>query len=194
MFKIIGKTFLIDCDGILANFSEKARADLKNRYGIEVTCDGKNWDYFDYPEVLPHKYDMWNYIVNTKGWVRGLNKYDYAEELVSRLREFGKVICISAVPPGPYFACERIDWLIEELGFNKRDILLGYPKNLVSGDVFIDDKPANVVAWAQRWYGVPVLWNAPGWVISPPENGSHIFQTGSVDTLFDHLRKMKVIP
>jgi 5'(3')-deoxyribonucleotidase len=189
--QISNKTILIDCDGILSNFSEMALGIIKNEFGINVVCDGNNWDYFDYPEVLPIKGKVWD-IINSPGIINGLKKFDYADELISRLREIGHVICLTAVTGGKYFASERFEWLIRELGFHRKDIILGYQKHLVWGDVFIDDKPANIVSWSRRWYGVPVLWQTPGWNINYGEEANNIFKTGNVDELFEHLRRMKV--
>lgn len=188
------RTILIDCDGVLSNFSEMALGIIKNEFGIDVVCDGKNWDYFDYPDVLPVKNKVWEYITKTPGLIRGLKKFDYTDELISRLRKVGHVICLTSIPRSKFYPGERFEWLIEELGFHRKDIILGYHKHLVWGDVFIDDKPANIVSWAQRWYGVPVLWQTPGWYIDSRETDSpNIFKTGNVDELFEHLRRMKVI-
>jgi 5'(3')-deoxyribonucleotidase len=188
------KTILIDCDGVLSNFSEMAVGIIKEQFGIDVVCDGKNWDYFDYPEILPIKGKIWDYICGTPGIIRGLKKYNYADELISRLREIGHVICVTSTPRSQYYPSERFMWLIEELGFARKDVIIGYHKHLVWGDVFIDDKPSNVVSWTRRWYGVPVLWQTPGWYIdSREEDPGNIFRTGSVDELFDYLHKMKVI-
>lgn len=190
------KTILIDCDGVLANFSLMAMSFIKEQFGMEVVCDGKNWDYFDYPEIKPISNKIWDYICGTPGVIRGLQKYPYTDELISRLREVGNVICLTSIPRSKYYPSERFEWLIEELGFSRKDVILGYRKELVCADVLIDDKPHNVVSWARRWcrgqrQRVPVLWQTPGWPIEPPKN---IFSTGNVDELFEHLKAKRVIP
>lgn len=187
------KIILIDCDGVLSNFNEMALGAIKSQFNIDVTCDGMNWDYFDYPNVKSVSGQLWDYICKTPGVIRGLKKYDYADELIGRLREIGDVVCLTSIPRSKFYPSERFEWLIEELGFDRKDIILGHRKYLVNGDVLIDDKPSNVVSWAQRWYGVPVLWSTPGWCIDSRETDpGNIFRTGSVDALIDHLKLMKV--
>jgi 5'(3')-deoxyribonucleotidase len=189
--QIMQKIILIDCDGVLSNFNEMALGAIKNHFNIDVTCDGMNWDYFDYPNVKSVSGQLWNYICNTPGVIRGLKKYDYADELIHRLREIGQVVCLTSIPRSKFYPGERFEWLIEELGFDRKDIILGHRKYLVNGDVLIDDKPSNVVSWAQRCYGVPVLWSTPGWCLNARETDpENIFRTGSVDALINHLIKV----
>ena len=181
---------LIDCDGVLSNFTKMFLEVVQTQFGVEAKpSDGENWDLFDYPEVKAIKNDVWKYILGTKGIIRGLEKFAYADELISRLREEGEVICVTSVTTGGFYADERIMWLIEEMGFERFDIILAYKKYLIDGDVFIDDKPDNVIKWADHWYhaqeGVPVLWLPPGRGF--PINDKRVFQTGSIDQLFRHL-------
>ena len=214
---------LIDCDGVLADFTGMYQEVVKERFGIEARAsDGKNWDHFDYPEVRAIKNDIWKYLLSTPGLIRGLKKYSYTDELLSRLRSIGKVICVTSVvmledyqreeligeiqrdsyqglsereslsiiPFGGYYPGERMSWLRNEAGFSRTESMLVYEKFRVQGDIFIDDKPSNVIQWADRWYpqgSIPVLWNTQErtFEIDDPR----IFQTNSVDALFDHLKE-----
>jgi 5'(3')-deoxyribonucleotidase len=169
---------LIDCDGVIANFDKMFYTVLKDEFNIDFDADqDQQWDYFNHPQVKAIKNDVWKYILGTKGLIRGLEQYDYTQEFLAKLREIGDVECVTSVVSGGYYADERIMWLIEEAGFERYDIHLSYKKHRIKGDVFIDDKPDNVVKWADAWitdpiWGwddfppshlpVPVLWQSPG--------------------------------
>jgi 5'(3')-deoxyribonucleotidase len=212
----MGLVTLIDCDGVLADFTSMFQDIVKEKFGIAARAsDGKNWDHFDYPEVRDIKEEVWKYLLSTPGLIRGLKKFPYTDELLSRLRAIGKVICVTSVvsledsqweeiheeankeydipklfiPHGGYYPSERVSWLRTEAGFSRTETMLVYEKYRVEGDIFIDDKPSNVVQWADRWFkhgGVPVLWSTPDRRF--PIEDTRIFQTSSVDELFDHLR------
>lgn len=168
---------LIDCDGIIANFDKMFYDVLKDEFNIEFDVEqDKEWDYFNHPQVKDIKGDIWKYILNTKGLIRGLEQYDYTQDFLAKLREIGPVECVTSTVVGDYYAGERIMWLIEEAGFDRSDIHISYRKYRIKGDVFIDDKPENVAQWADAWVGrrfwdgrfppsqipVPVLWQSPG--------------------------------
>jgi len=182
---------LIDCDGVLADFSSMFVRVTKEIFGIQARMtDGKNWDHFDYPEVRAIKEDIWKYIKGTPGLIRGLEKFSYTDELLGTLRGIGDVICVTSLMDGGYYGVERINWLIEEAGFTRFDIMIAYRKYLIEGDIFIDDKPENVVKWADRWYsdyGSPVLWSAPG--RSVPVQDDRVFCTSSIPDLLIYLKE-----
>jgi 5'(3')-deoxyribonucleotidase len=181
---------LIDCDGVLSNFSSMFVEIAKTQFGIDARLsDGENWDLFDYPEVKERKEDIWKHILSTPGLIRGLDKFDYADELVSELRKLGDVICVTSVVFGGTYADERIAWLVEEMGFDRYDIILAYRKYMIEGDVLIDDKPANVSAWADRWFGeggIPILWQPPSRGFSSDDD--RLLVTGDVDRLINRLK------
>lgn len=180
---------LIDCDGVMAQWTKMFIEVCRTEFDIDPgVCDGKSWDFFNYPGVVEKKDEIWNHILHTPGLIRNLDKYDYTDELVAKLRERGEVVCVTSIVAGGVYADERIVWLIEEMGFHHTDIILAYKKFLVEGDVFIDDKPENVILWANRWHevgGVPVLWQPPEkqMVVEDPR----LVHTGSVDELMREL-------
>jgi 5'(3')-deoxyribonucleotidase len=53
--------------------------------------------------------------------------------------------------PSKTWAFERDAWLSELFGFNTDDdIIYTGAKELVYGDVFVDDKPDNIIKWKKR--------------------------------------------
>jgi 5'-nucleotidase len=186
---LLQKIILIDCDGVLANFNEMAFRLIKNQFNIDVKCDGKNWDYFSYPNIKSISSKIWDDICNTPRLIRDIKKYNYADEFINRLREIGSVICLTSIPRSRFYPSERFEWLMEELGFDRKDIILCHRKYLVKGDVLIDDKPSNIITWHQQWKGFPILWKTPGWDMNHVENLSGILNTGSVDLVIEHLQQ-----
>lgn len=186
---------LIDCDGVMAKWTDMFIRVCREQFDINPTInDGKTWDFFNYPEVVAKKNDIWKYILSTKGLIRDLEKYDYADELIAKLRERGEVVCVTSIVSGGYYADERIMWLIEEMGFPRTHIILAYRKFMVEGDIFIDDKPSNVVEWADRWYsecGTPVLWQPPEKPMTVDDE--RIIQTGNVDDLIKYIDAQEII-
>lgn len=191
--------FLIDCDGVIAQWSKMFEKVCLEHFDIKVPIfDGKNWDIFEYPEIIENKDRIWSYMLSSPGLIYNLEKYEYTDELLAKLRERGEVICVTSIVvntsgfgtpdekviPG-YYADERIRWLINKAGFSKEDIILAYKKYTIEGTMLIDDKPGNVIQWADRWYNknlkIPVLWQPPEKKMSVDDD--RIFNCGNVDEL-----------
>jgi 5'(3')-deoxyribonucleotidase len=119
------------------------------------------WSHFNYPEILPRRQELIDKVIKTKNCIRNLEKYSYTDDLLYMLRSYGKVYCCTSIMVGGFYADERIDWLMQEAGFQREEIVLTHAKYLVQGDIFIDDKLENIINWAKENNGIPVLWNAP---------------------------------
>jgi 5'(3')-deoxyribonucleotidase len=182
---------LIDCDGVVADFDGMFTQVLKTQFGIVFNPnDSLEWDYFNHPRVKEVKNEVWGYILSTRGLIRGIQKLSYADEMISKLREVGVVEACTSIVAGGYYADERIMWLMEQLDFQRTDIHLSYKKWRICGDVFIDDKPENVVKWADAWYsarGIPVLWQTPGRVTQIQDD--RILCTGNVEVVLEAMVK-----
>jgi len=191
--------FLIDCDGVMAQWSKMFAKVCFDHFGIQAPIfDGEHWDIFNYPEIVANKDRIWSYILGNPGLIYNLEKYDYTDELLTKLRARGEVICVTSIVvnttdfgtpdektiPG-YYADERIRWLMDKAGFSREDIILAYKKHTIEGTMLIDDKPGNVIKWADRWSDsglkVPVLWQPPEKKMSVDD--SRIFHCGNVDEL-----------
>lgn len=200
--------FLIDCDNVMAQWTSMFLRVCKEQFNIypNITSD-KNWDIFNYPDVLTKKDEIWTYILSTPGLIYGLEKYPYTDDLLYNLRKRGEVICCTSIVVNTvdfgkitehtdkgYYADERIRWLIDKAGFSRYDIVLGYKKYTIEGDALIDDKPDNVIKWADRWYKpnitVPVLWQPPEKPIKIDDK--RIFSCGNVNDLMNHFDNLKV--
>jgi 5'(3')-deoxyribonucleotidase len=192
----MNNVILIDCDGVVADFDGMFIHVLRTQFGIEFNPnDSLEWDYFNHPQVIEVKNDVWQYILSTRHLIRGIQKFSYADEMIRKLREVGSVEACTSIVAGGYYADERIMWLMEQLDFKRIDIHLSYKKWRVHGDVFIDDKPENVAKWADAWYtsgGIPVLWQTPG--RASTQLDERILCTGNVDDVLEAMIKAGKVP
>lgn len=187
---------LIDCDGVLANFDKMFIGIVRDVFGIDFDPSGsQEWDYFNHPEVKAIKDQVWKHILGTPGTIYELEKYSYTDDLLAKLREVGHVECVTSIVSGGTYADERLMWLIDKAGFQRDDIHLSYRKYRIEGDVFIDDKPDNVIKWFDSWGTeyLPVMWNTPGRTPFTIDevNKPHILQTGNVNDLIQAIKEIK---
>lgn len=154
---------LFDCDGVLANFSSFALSFIESETGIVYQeKDIPSWDIF---ESLGHG-DLWEKfkeICSTKGFCTKISPYS---EAISPMRELSKkyeiVIVTAPVESSPTWCYERTNWLKEHFEIHPKKVIFAHEKSLIQGDVFVDDKVANVVAWNElNPKGLAVLWEHP---------------------------------
>lgn len=159
-------TFLLDCDGVLADFTKKAlswiNTELKYEYSEyqaleecvepepfqERTVDEiTSYDIFEALKLKRLEEKFWRELTTTPGWCFELELHLGAPELVEMLRAIGRVVCVTAPVSGMYWAGERREWLYKHFGFKPKDIVLASDKTLIKGDVLIDDSPVHIVQW-----------------------------------------------
>jgi len=119
-----------------------------------------DWDLDKFSKRGPDAYKLFKY----PGLFRNLPPMPYAKEFVEKLREKGEVIVVSDSPSGTSYketvnldcinkdhkiefphsnpADDKREWLKEHFNFKKEDIIFTSRKELVMGDILIDDKPA----------------------------------------------------
>lgn len=150
---------LVDCDGVLSNFV-LGFLGIANRLAgtAYVEADVDAWDLDALPGFAEIRSDIWKE-VGEPGFARGLAVYPGAQEGVRRLQELGEVFIVTAPlwthdedntrDPlhGQTFCFDRVKWLEEHFGVNRKHVIFAYHKDLVSGSVLIDDKVANIQAW-----------------------------------------------
>jgi 5'(3')-deoxyribonucleotidase len=180
------KTILIDCDDVLADWATMAIGVAK-LMGIDLReSDNENWDITGYPEIAARKDEFWNILCNTPGNIKNLKKLPYADYLVEQLRKHGRVICLTSVLSGVY-GSERISWLIDNFDFTIHDIILAHSKYLVNGDMFIDDKPQNIIEWSNCHNdGLGILWE---YVKHDLPASSHILRARTVEKVLEYINQ-----
>lgn len=137
---------LLDVDGVCADFTGMVRRLVKGMGG-----------------QMPWPVTQWGFI---KGSWMDMEPIPGARGVVEAFRRAGhRVVFVTA----PWESCvewayARTSWLKHEMGADPRDVVITSAKELVRGDVFVDDKIENVAAWREEDYPGRLrgyLWDAP---------------------------------
>lgn len=144
---------LLDVDGVIADFyGAVARVlYLNNSSRPQAT----KWDFIDdLKRQRPGDYKVYKQRSSQPSFCLGIDPYDGAADFVNRLREYGEVVAVtSPLTHCPTWCAERRDWLMTNFAFSPDDIIFARRKELVVGDIFIDDKYEHLNAWNDRWCG-----------------------------------------
>jgi 5'(3')-deoxyribonucleotidase len=161
----------LDVDGVLADFPTAALKWINYTitYAPEVT-DRRSRTLADITqhdllkafglESRQEQFDRWCVDADV---CRHLPVYEGAQAFVEELRGIGELVIVTAM----YGAVEnwagaRLAWLKQHFGIDKRDVIFAKRKECVSGDVLIDDKTKNLVAWENEWpAGMAVAFDQP---------------------------------
>jgi 5'(3')-deoxyribonucleotidase len=158
---------LIDVDGVLANFVGATIRDMEAHHGFSMSHDDvTTWDIISsFPVDASRLGDTMRSRWREPGWCASIPVYEGAVEGISILRDLADVFFVTAPMSGaPHWMWERSLWLSQHFNADERDIVFTSSKHLVSGDVFVDDKPSNVMEWLHGHHfgrGVPVIWDRP---------------------------------
>ena len=136
---------LLDVDGVVADFEGAVRRTVAEiGYVMAVPTE---WNFtLKFPaEVSDHYLNR----ASLPGWCSTIDPYPGAERFVAELRTLGDVVAVTA-PLGccPTWESERREWL-RCRGIH--DVVSTRRKDLVYGDVLIEDKVENLRTWWERW-------------------------------------------
>lgn len=154
---------LLDVDGVLADFTGRVL-----QIGNELTkCsytmeDVKEWDVFSlYPKELKR---VLVYHICREGFCTRLDVLPGALDGVKQLKEVGHVVAVTS----PWWSSktwmhERMEWLKLHFDIPMRSVIHTAAKELIRGDIMIDDKPENLLSWgdAQKGQSLSILVDAP---------------------------------
>jgi 5'(3')-deoxyribonucleotidase len=140
------RTILVDVDGVLADFTPTYLHELEKATGRHyIEADVTDFDFRKCVCTAEEDAAVWRTLSETPGIVYNLPTYPGAFQFLKELRELGRVVACTK-PAGPRWAGERYHWLLD-CGFAPADIVLCGDKNLVKGDVLIDDCIQNLDEW-----------------------------------------------
>lgn len=152
---------LVDVDDVLTDFASPFLDIASKVTGLKLNLeDFSSWhiDSELFSEEQSSK--IWDTINSTPGFISGLEIYPEAEQALKELRMLGTVVAVTAIK-GPLAFYERYTWLLNH-GFTHETIGFIASKQIVRGDVFIDDKPEHVNAWKKvNPEGLAFLWDRP---------------------------------
>lgn len=157
-------TILVDVDGVCANFVDHCFNTLRglgypNDFSIK---DVQDWDLFD---LLPagQKRILIDQLKNPLWWST-MPMLLGAKEIITSWQENGHdVVFVTS----PWLSCDewdarRRDWLRGNFGVDPHNVMCARRKDLITGDVFIDDKLEHVEGWAEKHpAGLAVVFDAP---------------------------------
>lgn len=160
--KPIGNSVLLDCDGVLADFSTS----LLKAVGSSLTAEGvDDWDIFNIIEKHEGpdmKADALDVLDDFDFWAN-MDLMPGAESLYKSLGAPSSIHIVTS----PWMACHgwesaRRWWLNRHFGIDPRQIIITEAKFKVVGDTFIDDKESHVREWrAAHPNGFGILRDAP---------------------------------
>src|SRR5690606_979346 len=108
---------LIDVDSVLANFNKAIFYVLKTNFNVNIEAIDLHtpiWDIMNLPNLVHLKNQLWELLESNNGFVYKIEKYNYADNLVSKLRKISQLIaCTSSIQKGS-FASERSNWLMDK--------------------------------------------------------------------------------
>lgn len=140
---------LLDCDGVFCDFSAMVLHRLRKPGHVAT-----QWDYSC---TGANAYQIREAVAYSQDNCSRLNLYPGALEEINKLRDKGRVVCVTAT-----VRTERLRWLVECAGFEERDVILTRDKSLIEGDLFVDDHPSHVREWQEKHpYGRAVLFSRP---------------------------------
>lgn len=159
---------LLDCDGVLADFVShfllfaNAGSRRVDREWIDAEHgDVTSWDIGEAFPLLKHA-ELYRVLTHA-GFVRKMPVMPGAVFAVRYLQKISEVYCVTTPLLGArYWGWERTQWLSTTVGITQERVILCDAKELVDGDVLVDDRPEHLEAWAKRHpVGMALLWSSP---------------------------------
>ena len=145
-------TVLVDCDGVLADFTQAALNHVLDITGNHYKPESiTTWEVFD---SLPEPKDVQKQVydrMKAEGGCWAIPVMHGARDGLAAIAEIADVAVVTSPFRGsPTWVHERADWLDRNFPFVEMVIHTRH-KHLVHGNVFVDDKDENVAAWLMYW-------------------------------------------
>ncbi|UOF92533.1 hypothetical protein LSG31_10445 [Fodinisporobacter ferrooxydans] len=140
----MGKVLLLDLDDVCACHNERWVERFYEKTGILL--DREEWSSWDLHEVYSESITKSLYeILQEPGFFRYLQPKSGCVEGVRTLYEVGfEIVFVTASPPTALY--EKYEWIEEYFPFiSKSNIVLTQRKDLVYGDILVDDGPHNLL-------------------------------------------------
>lgn len=156
------KIIALDCDGVLAQFTEAIIDRLNEIHGEDFHDieDVKNWDIYGSLGVPGMKEQIEQEHSEHPNLARTLLRYPHALNLVDDLRTLADVHIVTAsYEVSRTWERDRQKWLQNLFSFDTKHIHFTNRKDLFRADVLIDDGPHNIEAWPGDAVIVDRPWN-----------------------------------
>lgn len=152
---------IYDCDGVLADWTEYLIKQLDCGLSLEDIYD------FDIKKVLRELRSKQHVrragaIVSNRQFTLTQPVLPWAQRLVDLAHEAGDLLVLTAPWASDGWYDARIEWLKDNLQIHQENVMVGHRKFLVKADLFVDDKPKNIIEWAESFpngRGVLLAWS-----------------------------------
>ena len=138
-------TLLCDLDAIVADLLDEWLFRINIDHGTAYTKDDiKGFDIHKYVHIGEKVYDY----IRKEGIFPAIKPIPGAIPALMELDDKHDVYIVSTPSSASVTAMEKLDWCSHYLPFlNRKQIILCGAKELIRGDVLIDDSPDNLAAW-----------------------------------------------
>ena len=152
---------LLDCDGVLADFTAATVRDWKNLTDHKIPPP--KITNFDILPCLTDNYLAYRQLSdmrNKPGWCMAIPPYEDAASPVQFLNKHTELhIVTTPLDTSKHWVPERKAWLEKHFGIQSHQITFTHNKHHFRGHFFVDDKPENVYKWSyHNPDGTGILW------------------------------------
>ena len=147
---------LLDVDGVVSNFNgsflREANRILKRSYELSQVTE---WDTAKALGLTREEEERVFYVIRQPGFALSIDPYPEAKEGFEKLSRLAEVYFVTTPMRGPRdetmtWMHDREHWLHDHFGVPHNRVIHCNAKERVRGDIFVDDKPANVRRWAEH--------------------------------------------
>lgn len=143
-------SIICDLDSIAADLMKKWMEHYNRDHNAAMTKEHHtSWDVHN---NVPIGHRIYEYLYQP-GFFEDLEPLPGAIESLNLLQNRGHKVTIATAYSYPgTSATDKVTWCRNHLPFlNKRQIFLGHQKEMLKGDVFIDDSPDNITNYRREW-------------------------------------------
>lgn len=164
---------LLDADGVLYDFQQRYLTTYNATVAGSVqfyvpavtrTITKDDWNKWNMEDCEWYDGGIGGVVadaIRTPGWCYSIPLYPHAQKAVADLQTYGDVHIVTSPWNGPHWAHERTKAIERDFGLRGDKVIHAKSKRLITGDIFIDDKPQHVVEWRAFHGGYARLWDQP---------------------------------
>lgn len=157
-------TVLLDMDGVIVDFVEHYLHLVEDFHGKVFSHDDvTQWDVERALGLSQDEAHVVHKALEAPRVAYHMHPYTGAVDAVHRISQHATVVFLTAhLKRSPTWVHDRDNWIKLFFGNVDTKVVYTHHKELVPGDVFVDDKPENVLSWKRAHpFGTAILWSMP---------------------------------